>query len=157
MYSYFNPARSYHTASTSENDCGNDLNMDLFSYSEPVKDTTLFETDKGSDAVVLEKTEEKLTSGDNATGKLGEPKNMDGTNICKFNIGDDKKSKYVTVRHFQGKVYVDIREFYGSDGLHFPTKKGITLTVNNFKSLLSVTKKVNAGIYQAHQRNKKRQ
>jgi len=39
---------------------------------------------------------------------------------------NDKKR--VSIRKFQGKTYVDFREFYEKDGLWLPGKKGISFT-----------------------------
>ncbi|XP_076264094.1 single stranded-binding protein c31A [Rhynchophorus ferrugineus] len=38
------------------------------------------------------------------------------------------KSRFVKVTDFKGKVYINIREFYNSDGDLKPGKKGIMLT-----------------------------
>ncbi|KAI3952255.1 hypothetical protein MKW98_005950, partial [Papaver atlanticum] len=40
------------------------------------------------------------------------------------------KSRRVSVRNWQGKVVVDIREFYVKDGREFPGKKGISLSMD---------------------------
>ncbi|KAK7410937.1 hypothetical protein VNO78_02178 [Psophocarpus tetragonolobus] len=48
-------------------------------------------------------------------------------------------SKYrrVSVRNWQGKIMVDIREFYTKDGKELPGKKGISLTMDQWNVLRS--------------------
>ena len=146
---------------TRDNAGENALTMDLQPYSEPGPTTASCEIDRHDG--VSEKTEQGHAKADYgmseaSTGKPRNASTSDGVDICTVNIGgDNKRPKYATVRSFQGKIYVDIREFYGSGGLYFPTKKGITLSASNFKSLLMVTKKINAGIYRGQQRMKKPQ
>lgn len=41
--------------------------------------------------------------------------------MLEFQLADRRK---ISVREFKGKVYVDIREFYESDGELKPGKKG---------------------------------
>ncbi|KAL0909849.1 hypothetical protein M5K25_020754 [Dendrobium thyrsiflorum] len=45
------------------------------------------------------------------------------------------KSRRVTVRSWQGKPMVDIREFYEKDGKELPGKKGITLPLDQWEIL----------------------
>jgi len=47
------------------------------------------------------------------------------------------KNRKVLVRKFKGKVYVDIREFYNKGGEDLPSKKGISLPVDQWKMLKS--------------------
>jgi len=49
------------------------------------------------------------------------------------------KKKRVTVRSFKGTTLVDIREYYGTEGDEKPGKKGIALTVEQWKSLLQAS------------------
>ncbi|XP_023231488.1 activated RNA polymerase II transcriptional coactivator p15 isoform X2 [Centruroides vittatus] len=45
------------------------------------------------------------------------------------------KMRYVSVREFRGKVMVDIREYYDSNGDLKPGKKGICLSLDQWNSL----------------------
>ncbi|XP_050208355.1 RNA polymerase II transcriptional coactivator KIWI-like [Mercurialis annua] len=45
------------------------------------------------------------------------------------------KNRRVTVRNWQGKVWVDIREFYVKDGQLLPGKRGISLNVDQWNVL----------------------
>ncbi|XP_030499838.1 RNA polymerase II transcriptional coactivator KIWI isoform X2 [Cannabis sativa] len=43
------------------------------------------------------------------------------------------KNRRVSVRHWQGKIFIDIREYYLKDGKQMPGKKGISLTMDQWK------------------------
>ncbi|KAL6284768.1 hypothetical protein ACE6H2_015697 [Prunus campanulata] len=45
------------------------------------------------------------------------------------------KNRRVTVRNWNGKIMVDIREFYVKDGKQMPGKKGISLTKDQWDAL----------------------
>ncbi|XP_021811054.1 RNA polymerase II transcriptional coactivator KIWI-like [Prunus avium] len=64
---------------------------------------------------------------------------------CKRDSADDNsdeivaceisKNRRVTVRNWNGKIMVDIREFYVKDGKQMPGKKGISLTKDQWDAL----------------------
>lgn len=54
--------------------------------------------------------------------------------------------KLVKVREFKGKVYIDIREFYEKNGELLPGKKGISLTPELWRKLLSLGDEINETI-----------
>ncbi|CAG4971943.1 unnamed protein product [Parnassius apollo] len=54
--------------------------------------------------------------------------------------------KLVKVREFKGKVYVDIREFYEKNGELLPGKKGISLTPEQWRKLLSLGDEINEAV-----------
>ncbi|XP_045447245.1 RNA polymerase II transcriptional coactivator [Melitaea cinxia] len=54
--------------------------------------------------------------------------------------------KLVKIREFKGKVYVDIREFYEKNGELLPGKKGISLTPDMWRKLLSLGDEINEAI-----------
>ncbi|XP_031280667.1 RNA polymerase II transcriptional coactivator KIWI-like isoform X3 [Pistacia vera] len=44
-------------------------------------------------------------------------------------------ARRVSVRNWQGKIWIDIREFFVKDGKQFPGKKGISLSVDQWNIL----------------------
>jgi len=50
------------------------------------------------------------------------------------------------VRSWKGKVYVDMREFYVKDGRTLPTRKGISLQLDQWKILRDNTKAIDEAI-----------
>ncbi|KAI6222311.1 PC4 domain-containing protein [Aphelenchoides fujianensis] len=57
-------------------------------------------------------------------------KNAEGEEM--FDLGG---KKYVNVRSFKGKTYVDIREYYEKDGKLLPGKKGVALNPEQYEAL----------------------
>ncbi|KAL3844792.1 hypothetical protein ACJIZ3_002195 [Penstemon smallii] len=77
---------------------------------------------------------EALSDGDEPAKKSLKPDNdsddSDSIVICELS-----KNRKVSVRNWQGKVWVDIREFYSKDGKELPGKKGISLSMDQWKIL----------------------
>ncbi|KAN0132091.1 PC4 domain containing protein [Lactarius tabidus] len=53
------------------------------------------------------------------------------------------KKKRVTVREFKGSTLIDIREYYGSEGEEKPGKKGISLSVEQWRNLMEASEAIN--------------
>ncbi|KAI5404952.1 hypothetical protein KIW84_051927, partial [Lathyrus oleraceus] len=65
-----------------------------------------------------------------ALKKDSDDNNSDDITVCE--IGKNRK---VSVRIWQGKIWVDIREFYIKDGKQLPGKKGISLSMDQWNVL----------------------
>ncbi|XP_071723513.1 RNA polymerase II transcriptional coactivator KIWI-like [Rutidosis leptorrhynchoides] len=86
---------------------------------------------------------EEYGSGDDAGARPSHPKkpfkssvadddddNSDAVVVCELS-----KNKRVSVKNWQGKVWVDLREFYVKDGKTLPGKKGITMNLDQWNIL----------------------
>lgn len=51
--------------------------------------------------------------------------------------------RFVKLREFKGKMYIDIREFYEKNGEMLPGKKGISMTPEQWRKLLSLSDEIN--------------
>ncbi|VDN13052.1 unnamed protein product [Dibothriocephalus latus] len=88
----------------------------------------------------------KQTKSGTSTTKLPDVRRETSANGDK--LIDLTGKKYVTVRNFKGRVFVDIREYYEdkSDGGLKPGKKGISLNVEQWDKLIEVMDVLNADI-----------
>lgn len=69
---------------------------------------------------------------------------VDTGNQISFELDEKKK---IQVREFNKKVYVDIRDFYMKEnGQSAPSRKGISLTVDNWEKFLGVIEEINKAI-----------
>ncbi|XP_030384464.1 RNA polymerase II transcriptional coactivator [Scaptodrosophila lebanonensis] len=57
-----------------------------------------------------------------------------------------EKLRQVRINEFRGRKMVDIREFYEKDGEILPGKKGISLSITQWKKLLEVADEVNRAV-----------
>ncbi|XP_017420801.1 RNA polymerase II transcriptional coactivator KIWI isoform X1 [Vigna angularis] len=56
------------------------------------------------------------------------------------------KNRRVSVRTWQGRVVVDIREFYTKDGKKYPGKKGISLTMDQWNVLRTHVEEIDKAV-----------
>ena len=61
-----------------------------------------------------------------------------------FELGSGMKK--VTVKLFNGKPLIDIRAFFKKDGKELPTKKGISLTMDQWTKLKKLTSKIDKAV-----------
>ncbi|CAM9616337.1 unnamed protein product [Ectocarpus fasciculatus] len=72
-------------------------------------------------------------AGGSSSSSKKTKKQSDGSGVGnKIELGN---KKFVDVREFKGKIYVDIREYYEKDGEMRPGKKGISLSTDLWKVL----------------------
>ncbi|CAI9753042.1 unnamed protein product [Fraxinus pennsylvanica] len=83
--------------------------------------------------------EEALSEGDEPPKKSAKPSasavDNDSDESDNIVVCELSKNRKVSVRNWNGKVVVDIREFYYKDGKEMPGKKGISLTMDQWKIL----------------------
>ncbi|CAB3247532.1 unnamed protein product [Arctia plantaginis] len=97
------------------------------------------------------KKQESSSSSDSDDGPVDRnPPAEKKAKLASSNRTDDKEptwvlqgKKLVKVREFKGKVYVDIREFYEKNGELLPGKKGISMTPEQWRKLLSLGDEIN--------------
>lgn len=77
------------------------------------------DSDSDGESPAKKKTKKKFVSDDTGT-----------IEVCELS-----KSRKISVRMWQGKVFVDIREFYIKDGKQMPGKKGISLPEDQWEVL----------------------
>ncbi|GJN21307.1 hypothetical protein PR202_gb08772 [Eleusine coracana subsp. coracana] len=61
-------------------------------------------------------------------------------------VAEISKNRRVAVRSWNGKIFVDIREFYVKDGKTLPTRKGISLQLDQWKILRDNIKDIDEAI-----------
>eukprot|EP00555_Chaetoceros_dichaeta_P003974 CAMPEP_0198251790 /NCGR_PEP_ID=MMETSP1447-20131203/2513_1 /TAXON_ID=420782 /ORGANISM="Chaetoceros dichaeta, Strain CCMP1751" /LENGTH=132 /DNA_ID=CAMNT_0043936891 /DNA_START=56 /DNA_END=454 /DNA_ORIENTATION=+ len=70
------------------------------------------------------------------TSRIGERQESDDGDQF-FNLSPTKR---LSVREWNGNILVDVREFYEKDGKMCPGKKGISLTLNQYKTIRDLIK-----------------
>ncbi|XP_054714604.1 activated RNA polymerase II transcriptional coactivator p15-like isoform X2 [Uloborus diversus] len=83
------------------------------------------DSDSGPDDRTPAKKKQKGSDKASSSGGNDEDSNM-------FKLS---KMRYVNVREFRGKIMVDIREYYDSDGDLKPGRKGICLNMEQWNAL----------------------
>ncbi|KGN54787.1 RNA polymerase II transcriptional coactivator KIWI isoform X1 [Cucumis sativus] len=87
--------------------------------------------------------EDDVSEGDAPPSKTFK-KDSDDTDeivVCELS-----KNRRVMVRNWQGKIVVDIREFYVKDGKQMPGKKGISLSLDQWNVLLNHVEEIDKAV-----------
>ncbi|GAA0138246.1 general transcription factor [Lithospermum erythrorhizon] len=71
----------------------------------------------------------------------GDDNDSDTIVVCEIS-----KNRRVSVRNWNGKIFVDIREFYVKDGKTLPGKKGISLTMDQWKVFRDHVDKIDTAV-----------
>ncbi|KAL1886984.1 hypothetical protein Cpir12675_006778, partial [Ceratocystis pirilliformis] len=53
------------------------------------------------------------------------------------------EKRKITLSEFKGATYVNIREYYDKDGVELPGKKGISLNLEQYRTLMATIPKIN--------------
>lgn len=69
---------------------------------------------------------------------------IDGQEIAK--IGSKSAPTFVLLKEFENVRLLDIRKYYRKDDKFLPTRKGISLTYDNYQSLINVMNEYNGDI-----------
>ncbi|PKS05850.1 hypothetical protein jhhlp_007679 [Lomentospora prolificans] len=93
--------------------------------------------DSGSEAGVP--VAKKSRSGPSPNSIGGASKDDEGNPFWEL-----PKSRRVTLSEFRKSTYINIREYYEKDGKAHPGKKGISLTLEQYKELLKLLPSINA-------------
>ncbi|KAH8685922.1 transcriptional Coactivator p15-domain-containing protein [Tricladium varicosporioides] len=76
---------------------------------------------------------------------LGNNSNSDPS----WDLSSGRTPRRVNISDFKGKKLINIREYYEKDGDWLPGKKGISLTVEQYTSLLAAIPEINANLKSA--------
>jgi hypothetical protein len=97
------------------------------------------------------KVVESDSTSDSGPEDVGPPSKKAKPNTSSSKAGEEPswlldRNRFVKVREFKGKVYIDIREFYESDGELKPGRKGISLSTKQWQKLKSVISEVDEAL-----------
>lgn len=92
--------------------------------------------ESGQEEVVKPTKKSKSSSASNGTGK---GKDSDGNSYWELSA-----KRRVTTSKFKNNTFVNIREYYEADGEMRPGKKGISLSVDQYKAFLKAIPAINA-------------
>ncbi|KAI0206915.1 transcriptional Coactivator p15-domain-containing protein [Astrocystis sublimbata] len=97
--------------------------------------------------------EEDVASSDEEVAKPSKKVKTKATSSSASNPGKDSEgnsfwplgtTRRVTIQNFKGKDYINIREYYDSNGELKPGKKGIMLPLEQYDSLVAAIPAINA-------------
>ncbi|KAB2597162.1 RNA polymerase II transcriptional coactivator KIWI-like [Pyrus ussuriensis x Pyrus communis] len=81
-----------------------------------------------------------------APPKKASKRDTDSDSSDDITVCEISKNRRVSVRNWNGKVVVDIREFYVKDGKQMPGKKGISLTMDQWNVLRNHVEEIDKAV-----------
>ncbi|XP_077231793.1 RNA polymerase II transcriptional coactivator KIWI-like [Tasmannia lanceolata] len=95
------------------------------------------------------KRKEEYESDGDSGGKPKKTYKKDTEDTDTITICELSKNRKVSVRSWQGKVMVDIREFYTKDGREMPGKKGISLSMDQWNIIRDHVAEIDKAVIEA--------
>ncbi|ESZ97508.1 hypothetical protein SBOR_2055 [Sclerotinia borealis F-4128] len=74
------------------------------------------------------------------------PSTSSSTSTPSWDLSTGRTPRKIELSEFKGQTLVNIREFYEKDGKTLPGKKGISLTIDQYKNLLQFIPQINANL-----------
>ncbi|OAA62535.1 RNA polymerase 2 transcriptional [Niveomyces insectorum RCEF 264] len=100
-------------------------------------------TAAGGDAAV-NRTKRKSSGGGSGSSSAGAPpKGQDAEGNVYWELS---KARRIGIAHFRNNTLINIREYYDSAGQMRPGKKGISLSLEQYKTLLRAIPQINAAL-----------
>lgn len=82
-------------------------------------------SERGKRKVKEEEENEEVVASDEGEGPPKKASKKDSDDTDNIVVCEISKNRRVSVRNWQGRIVVDIREFYVKDGKQLPGKKGL--------------------------------
>ncbi|KAF4470660.1 rna polymerase ii transcriptional coactivator [Fusarium albosuccineum] len=96
-----------------------------------------------SEAEVAPKSAKRVKSA-SSSKSAGAKGGSDGKDDDGNPFWELSSKRRIGISEFKTNTYVNIREFYEKDGKHLPTKKGISLSIEQYNLLLKAIPAINA-------------
>ncbi|KAJ9577286.1 hypothetical protein L9F63_006125 [Diploptera punctata] len=118
-----------------------------------VTDFSYFSIAMGKDKDKKKKKVESDSSSDSGPDDVNPPAPKKSKPNTSSSRKDDEepswlleRNRFIKVREFKGKVFIDIREYYEADGELKPGKKGISLSTTQWQKLKNVMSEVDDAV-----------
>ena len=119
--------------------------MSKFEKKRPIKKEDTSDSDSGPDDVKPAKKSKSAAQAPSASGGSSTPGSALPGDEPSWLLGG---MKFVKVREFKGKTYIDIREYYSDKKTMdmMPGKKGISLNCEQYQKLKSIISEVDRAL-----------
>ncbi|KAJ8059857.1 hypothetical protein OCU04_011487 [Sclerotinia nivalis] len=113
------------------------------SRAEPVE---TYDSDGGfvsNDDTTVRKSKKSKTTKATTTSK---PTSSSSSTTPSWDLSTGRAPRKIELSDFKGQTLINIREFYEKDGNLLPGKKGISLTIDQYKNFLQSIPQINANL-----------